>query len=315
MSRLTISIVLYNEENNIQDCLENLGVEVSSNQENVDILLIDNCSTDKSIEIIEKWNSVNKNARLIKRKVNNLGEARQEALEVANTPYIIFLDADSMVQEGWLKSVLVSLDDWSEDVGAMGGVSKYSTDCGWHSFAVSLSKLFPWGKEGGEKLLVNHLPTNNYVIHRDSGLSVGGFDAFFDRVGEDLDFNVRLSQQYKILFTPNFQVTHRLHRDFSKWLRKMSFYGRAQSFVLLNNRGGIAVEKFFPLLFSVVYSYFLLAHPINTQVVFLVSMLIPRLRFFTLSFLFYGFGEIVGLFMFGFKKVSLRNRVKRTAIG
>ena len=308
MSRLTVSIVLYNEEKNMESCLQALSKEIDSVQENINVLLIDNNSTDASIKKLQGFLEKYKNTRLIKRKSNNLGEARQEALENTKTSHLVFLDADCLVQEGWLSALLKTIDDWSDDVGACGGVSLYEKERPWHFFAESLSQLFPWGRGKGEKKQVSHMPTNNLIIKTSLALEVGGFDSFFDRVGEDLDFSIRLNKKYKIIFSPNFQVHHKLPLKYNDWLRKMSFYGRAQSFVFLKNGGGLKLEKFFPLFFSILCSYFLLTFPIQSQVMTIIVMFIPRLRFFALSFLFYGFGELIGALIYPFKKAKVAHK-------
>ncbi|NQZ18549.1 MAG: hypothetical protein HRT44_04735 [Bdellovibrionales bacterium] len=174
----------------------------------------------------------------------------------------------------------------------------YKSEADWHQFAISLSSLFPWGKRGGQKHSVKHMPTNNYLVSREKALAVGGFHPLFAYVGEDLDFSVRLREMSKIFFNPNFVVHHKLPLSYVAWLRKMAFYGRAQSMVVLNNRGGLSLSKFFPLFITLFFIYSLISTPIATQIVFLIAMFIPRLRFLTLSFLYYGFGEIVGAFIF-----------------
>jgi teichuronic acid biosynthesis glycosyltransferase TuaG len=65
--------------------------------QNWEMIIVDDCSTDNSIEIIEKIIGDNPKTRLIK-LMNNVGSAqsRNAALEVASGRFIAFLDSDDI---------------------------------------------------------------------------------------------------------------------------------------------------------------------------------------------------------------------------
>lgn len=308
MKNLTIAIVIFNEKKKLSDFLQALQKEVEACPSLINVLFIDNHSTDSSCEIIKEWQKQNPSisSKIINRTKNHMAEARQQALVEAKTEFVVFLDGDCFVIDGWMKGIQKAIADWPETQGACGGPSPYSDKEEWHKFAISLAQLFPWGVMGSKKKKVNHMPTCNYLVHRNRALEVGGFHSFFEKTGEDLDFNARLSLKYEIFYNPNFSITHHLPERKSDWFRKMAYYGRAQSLVFLNNQGGVNKEKFLPLMFVVLLTCFAFLYPLVVQPILLISLLVPRLRFLLLSILFYGLGELVGIFLFLVKYKTLK---------
>lgn len=82
---LSVIIITYNEENNIQECLE--SVNWCS-----EIIIIDSNSTDKTCEIASKFtNNIYKTENL------SYGEKRNIGIEKASNDWILWLDADERI--------------------------------------------------------------------------------------------------------------------------------------------------------------------------------------------------------------------------
>jgi teichuronic acid biosynthesis glycosyltransferase TuaG len=91
---VSIIIPLYNSEKFIKDTINSVLFQTYTNWE---VIIVDDCSTDNSVEIILKIIDNNSNIRLIKLE-NNVGSAqsRNTALELANGRFITFLDSDDI---------------------------------------------------------------------------------------------------------------------------------------------------------------------------------------------------------------------------
>lgn len=135
-------------------------------------------------------------------------------------------------------------------------------------------------------------------MRRDAVLAMGGFHKFYKRVGEDLDLTVRASRFGLIAYQPTFKVNHRLPERVSDWYYKMTLYGRAQSFVLLHNKGGVPLVKFLPTLCLLTWILLLLTRPSIAILLLALFFISSRLRFYFLSFFFYGLGELMGLLLY-----------------
>jgi GT2 family glycosyltransferase len=293
---ITFTVVYRNEEKNLGDLLN--SIENSATRETKDkvyFLFINNNSTDNSEKIIGNWLLKTQfSGKNINRLENNMGAARQQSLEVSQTPWIAFVDADSILDKAWFEKVFEITNDADEQVCAVGGCSTYIESKNWHKFATSLSDYFPMGKVSGLTTQVLHVPTNNYLLNRQKANKALGFDSFFKLVGEDLDINVRLNKVGNIYYNPNFIVQHKLPSSELGWYTKMALYGRAQSSVFLKYHGSIPLEKAIPLLLLILSLGLIVFYPQRTMIILPVILVIPRTRFYLLSFLFYGLGEIVG---------------------
>lgn len=86
--RFSIIIPAYNAENEIERALESVKKQTYRNYE---IIVVDDCSTDGTSEILKKRNDI----ILISNKVNSrAGASRNKGLDKATGEYIVFLDSD-----------------------------------------------------------------------------------------------------------------------------------------------------------------------------------------------------------------------------
>lgn len=96
MNNLSIIITFYNNEEHILDCIE--SIKKQRNQ-NFDLIIVDDGSTDSSANLIkDSISDYDKNITYIKLEYNSgHAYARNKALEKVNTQYLMFLDADDQL--------------------------------------------------------------------------------------------------------------------------------------------------------------------------------------------------------------------------
>tara|TARA_Y100000590_G_scaffold469642_1_gene658848 strand:- start:14997 stop:16007 length:1011 start_codon:yes stop_codon:yes gene_type:complete len=102
--KISVIVPVYNVGKYIKKCLDSL---VNQNF-NLDyqIILIDDCSTDDSLEIIKNYSLKYKNIILLKNNKNEgPGNTRNKGLEYAKGEYILFLDADDFISSDALSIV------------------------------------------------------------------------------------------------------------------------------------------------------------------------------------------------------------------
>jgi len=297
---VTICVVFRNEETNLPVLLHSIEQNILKEDtgSKSSFLFIDNNSQDRSVEIIQEWIKQQDRGELIKRDENHLALARNQALELSRTPWVAFVDADTCLQKCWWQEVQKAIFSATLQTHIIGGGSEYKGSRPWHSYARSLDSHFPMGKDYGRQTFVNHVSTNNCLMRREAVLLMGGFHKFYKRVGEDLDLTARASQRGLIAYRPTFLVNHQLPAKASDWFYKMTLYGRAQSFVLLRNKGGVPLVKFTPALCLFAGILLLLISPSIAALLLALVFVSSRLRFYFLSVLFYGLGELMGLFLY-----------------
>ena len=90
--------------------LDSLLPQVDEFKESVEIILIDDGSTDKSMEIINKINE-KKILKVIKQKNQGVSTARNNGILAAKGEFITFLDGDDFVEKSYLKVIMSNLKE------------------------------------------------------------------------------------------------------------------------------------------------------------------------------------------------------------
>ena len=91
-TKLTLCICFYNAENFLNRCIDSFKDYLV---DEIEVLLIDDGSTDNSVSIVNKYIRSYKQLKLVKHSENKgLSLARKTAVENTKTEYLMFLDAD-----------------------------------------------------------------------------------------------------------------------------------------------------------------------------------------------------------------------------
>lgn len=97
MPKVSVIVPFYNVEEYIEKCLETL---VSQTLEDIEIILVNDGSKDKSIEILNKFLKMYPDKLVYLEKENGgLSDARNYAINYAKGEYIAFLDSDDYVEK------------------------------------------------------------------------------------------------------------------------------------------------------------------------------------------------------------------------
>ncbi|TFH27074.1 MAG: glycosyltransferase [Bacteroidia bacterium] len=102
--RISAVIITFNEERNIERCLKSLlGVAD-------EVLVVDSYSTDRTEEICRKYN-----VHFIKHRFLGYSEQKNWANLLAESPYILSLDADEALSDKLRASILKVKNNWTHD--------------------------------------------------------------------------------------------------------------------------------------------------------------------------------------------------------
>ncbi len=104
MIKLSIIIPVFNVEKYIKKCIDSVLTQDLKLKE-YEIIIIDDGSPDKSVEIIKKLMKSNPQIKLISQKNRGLGGARNTGLRLARGNYILFLDSDDWYNPNVLKQL------------------------------------------------------------------------------------------------------------------------------------------------------------------------------------------------------------------
>ena len=96
MPLISVIIPVYNVEQHLKTCLDSV---VSQTLKDIEILLIDDGSTDGSGKICDEYAASDSRIRVIHKRNEGVACARNEGLERATAPYLMFVDSDDWVAE------------------------------------------------------------------------------------------------------------------------------------------------------------------------------------------------------------------------
>ena len=89
--KVTIVVPIYNVEKYLERCIKSL---VNQTYSNIEIVLVNDGSPDKSPEICESWSKADSRIRVINKQNAGLGMARNSGIDFATGDYITFVDGD-----------------------------------------------------------------------------------------------------------------------------------------------------------------------------------------------------------------------------
>lgn len=103
-------IPAYNAADTIERCLDSIYA-ISLKRDEFEVIVIDDCSFDNTIEIIAAYQSKHLNITLLKQPENHRqGAARNRGVKVAKGEYICFIDSDDAVTEGVVEAIRMAKD-------------------------------------------------------------------------------------------------------------------------------------------------------------------------------------------------------------
>ena len=102
MYKVSVIVPIYNAEENLNRCLDSIRNQTYTNME---IILVDNGSTDNSKQIAMGYVRFDKRIRLLNMESGKLCEAINYATEHATGQYILYVDS----KDSWLDKNMISL--------------------------------------------------------------------------------------------------------------------------------------------------------------------------------------------------------------
>ena len=101
MDLITVIIPVYNVEKYLKECLESI---INQTYKNLEIILIDDGSTDASGEICDEYSKRDNRIRVVHKANGGLSSARNLGLDIANGEYVTFIDSDDYIDLEFMKT-------------------------------------------------------------------------------------------------------------------------------------------------------------------------------------------------------------------
>lgn len=110
---VTVVVPIHNTADYLPRCVLSI---MNQSYQNLEILLIDDGSTDNSLELCNFFAKQDKRIKVIHQENKGLAETRNKGLELANGEYISFIDSDDYIENDMISCLLKAIKEKNADV-------------------------------------------------------------------------------------------------------------------------------------------------------------------------------------------------------
>lgn len=146
MPQVSVVIPVYNIEAHLRQCLDSVAGQTL---DDLEIICVDDGSTDGSLSILKEYSKRDERFRLIHQENRGPGSARNTGLDQAQGKYIIFLDSDDWFELDFLAQMVNRAEESGADV----------TICRSNEFDTQSSQIY----DGGWMLKTELIPDFNFT--------------------------------------------------------------------------------------------------------------------------------------------------------
>lgn len=104
----SIIVPVYNGEKYLEECLKSIAKQTYPN---IEVIIIDDGSADRSAQICAKFVETDHRFRLYRQANAGVSASRNKGIKLANGEFIIFVDADDLLESDSVELLLKEIDD------------------------------------------------------------------------------------------------------------------------------------------------------------------------------------------------------------
>ncbi|MCI1684007.1 MAG: glycosyltransferase [Bacteroides sp.] len=223
--RYSIIIPVYNRPDEVDELLNSLSKQ---DFKDFEVIVVEDGSTITCNTVVEKYQKV-EDIHYYFKPNSGPGQTRNYGAERSRGEYLIILDSDCILPEGYLTAIEKELRTMPAD--AFGGPDRAHesfTDIQ-KAINYSMTSFFTTGGiRGGKKKMDKFYPRSfNMGVRREAYQALGGFSNM--RFGEDIDFSIRIFKNgYVCRLFPQAWVYHKRRTDLKKFFKQVHNSGIAR---------------------------------------------------------------------------------------
>ena len=233
---VSVLMTTYNREKYIDESIQSL---LASTYRNFELIIVDDCSIDKTVEIARKYEALDHRIKVFINE-KNLGDYpnRNRAASYANGKYLKYVDADDYIYPNGLEIIVNQMENNPEAA------------VGLFSLQQNIQKPFPillYPKEAYEYNFFGqglfHKAPLSAIIRKDAFDKIGGFKP--DRMTSDFEMWHRMAQKYNFLLIHDHIVWYREH-DAQEINSKSAFeliYTRIEKNYIIDNNSPLTSNQ------------------------------------------------------------------------
>ena len=246
--KYSIIVPVFNRPDEVDELLQSLVTQTLTDFE---VVIVEDGSEKPCKDVCDKY-AGKLDVKYFMKKNSGPGQSRNYGAERAKGEYLIVLDSDVVLPEGYLKAVDDELQ--REPADAFGGPDRSHDSFTETQKAISYSMtsfFTTGGIRGGKKKLDKFYPRSfNMGIRRDVYMRLGGFSKM--RFGEDIDFSIRIFKAgCRCRLFPEAWVWHKRRTDMRKFFRQVYNSGIARVNLYKKYPESLKLVHLLPMVFTV----------------------------------------------------------------
>ena len=246
--KYSIIVPVYNRPDEVDELLDSLTRQAYADYE---VIIIEDGSSTPCKEVCDKY-ADRLPLRYFMKANSGPGQSRNYGAEHAEGDYLIILDSDVELPDGYLAAVDAELAGNPCDAFGGADASHPSFTSVQKAISYTMTSFFTTGGiRGGKKKLDKFYPRSyNMGIRREVYAELGGFSKM--RFGEDIDFSYRIVEAgYKCRLFPEAWVWHKRRTDLKKFFRQVYNSGIARINLAKRHPGTMKIVHLLPMVFTV----------------------------------------------------------------
>ena len=258
--KYSIIVPVYNRPDEVRELLQSLTQQTLKDFE---VVIVEDGSKVTCKDVCQKF-ADSLDLHYYYKENSGPGQSRNYGAERAHGDWLIVLDSDVVLPEGYLKAVDRALsgsvapdakhEDGDNAIDAWGGPDTAHPDFTpvQKAISYSMTSFFTTGgiRGGKGKKLDKFFPRSfNMGIRREVYQQLGGFSRM--RFGEDIDFSYRIVEAgYQTALIPEAWVWHKRRTDFRKFFRQVFNSGIARINLTKRHPGTLKLVHLLPAVFT-----------------------------------------------------------------
>ncbi len=245
--KYSVIIPVYNRPDEARELLESLCAQTCRDFE---VVIVEDGSAIPCKEVVEAF-ADRLDIHYYVKENGGPGRARNYGVERARGEYVLILDSDAVLPEGYIAAVEDELE--REPADAFGGPDRAHPDFTPMQKAINyaMTSFFTTGGiRGGKKKLDKFYPRSfNMGVRREVYQALGGFSDM--RFGEDIDFSTRIFKGgYRCRLFPEAWVWHKRRTDLKKFFKQVHNSGIARIHLSKRHPGTLKLVHLLPAVFT-----------------------------------------------------------------
>lgn len=240
-------IPVFNRPNEVDELLESLTTQTLKD---FDVVVVEDGSTLPCHDVVERYTE-RLTIHYYNKPNSGPGQTRNYGVERATGDYVLILDSDVVLPEGYLAAVNAELS--AKPCDAFGGPDRAHKDFTPMQKAINyaMTSFFTTGGiRGGKKKMDKFYPRSfNMGVRREVYNALHGFSEM--RFGEDIDFSTRIFKGgYACRLFPEAWVWHKRRTDLKKFFKQVHNSGIARINLSKRHPGTLKLVHTLPAVFT-----------------------------------------------------------------